>query len=110
MKRIKIICINSNGKNRFGIGTNHFSSRLLERIMFDNRRLTVFGSMQSGIESESLSFSSRPFLSTRPQIGDVVKQGSANFPPSWATSRQRVPESLKRGQLQNLCFFWPNYW
>ena len=33
--------INSNGKNCFAFRTIHFSNSLLERIMFDNRGLTV---------------------------------------------------------------------
>ena len=37
LERIKIIYINSNGKNCF----YHFSNSLLERIMFDNRGLIV---------------------------------------------------------------------
>ena len=36
LERIKIMYDNSNGKNCFRFGTNHFSNCLLERIMFDN--------------------------------------------------------------------------
>ena len=42
LERIKIIYINSNGKNCFRFETNHFSNSLLERIMFDNQDLTAF--------------------------------------------------------------------
>ena len=42
LERIEIIFIISNGKNCFGFGTNHFSNSFLERIIFDNRELTVF--------------------------------------------------------------------
>ena len=41
LERIKMIYINYNGKNSFGFGTTHFSNSLLERIMFQNRGLTV---------------------------------------------------------------------
>ena len=40
-ERIKINYIYSNGKNCFGFRTNRFSNSLLERIMFENRGLTV---------------------------------------------------------------------
>ena len=43
LERIKIIYINSNGKNCFAFRAIHFSNSLLERIMFDNRGLTVYG-------------------------------------------------------------------
>ena len=42
LERIKIIYINSNGKNCFAFQTIHFSNSLLERIKFNNRGLTVF--------------------------------------------------------------------
>ena len=38
---IKIIYINSIGKNCFAFRTIQFSNSLVERIMFDNRGLTV---------------------------------------------------------------------
>ena len=41
LERIKIIYINSNGKNCFAFRTIRFSNSLLQRIMFDNRGLTV---------------------------------------------------------------------
>ena len=41
LERIKIICINFNGKNCFGFRTIRFSNSLLERIMFENRGVTV---------------------------------------------------------------------
>ena len=41
LERITTIYINSNGKNCFGFRTNRFSNSLLERIMFENRGLTV---------------------------------------------------------------------
>ena len=41
LEQIKIIYINSNGKNCFGFRTNRFSNSFLERIMFENRGLTV---------------------------------------------------------------------
>ena len=43
LEQIKVIYINSNGKNCFGFRTNRFSNSLLERIMFENRGLTVLG-------------------------------------------------------------------
>ena len=42
LERIKIIYINFNGKNCFAFRTIPFSNSLLERIMFDNRGLTVY--------------------------------------------------------------------
>ena len=45
LERIKIIYINSNAKNCFAFRTIHFSNSLLERIMFDNRGLTVLLSL-----------------------------------------------------------------
>ena len=41
LERIKFIYINSNGKNCFAFRTIHFSNSLFERIMFDNRGLTI---------------------------------------------------------------------
>ena len=41
LERIKIIYNNSNNKNCFAFRTIHFSNSFLERIMFDNRGLTV---------------------------------------------------------------------
>ena len=41
LERIKISYNNSNRKNCFAFRTIHFSNSLLERIMFDNRGLTV---------------------------------------------------------------------
>ena len=41
LERIKIIYINSNGKNCFDFRINRFLNSLPERIMFENRGLTV---------------------------------------------------------------------
>ena len=89
LERIKTIYIICNGKNDFGVRTNRFSNRILERIMVENRGSTVLWfRKQENLEELPLS---RSKASSSPN--DACSHSSATF---YSVQRKAQPNFRNR--------------